>query len=48
MEELKKYLTPSLDILEISEDVLTGLSSEQDVMDDPYGSGNNWWENKNN
>ena len=46
MEELKKYLTPSLDILEISADVFTE-SSENNVIDDPYSSGNNWWEKNN-
>ena len=40
MEELKKYLKPSLQILKISEDVFTGASSEYDVDDDPYGEGN--------
>lgn len=40
MFKLKKYLTPSLQIFEIDEDVFTGLSSEYDVFDDPYGDGN--------
>ena len=45
MKELKEYLTPSLCVIIIEENVFTGNSFEQDKDDDPYGDGDNWWEN---
>lgn len=45
MKELKEYLTPSLYVFAIEEDVFTGKSSEMDMESDPYGNDdeNNWW-----
>lgn len=45
MKELKEYLTPSLYVFAIEEDVFTGNSPEMDKEDDPYGEENNWWDN---
>jgi hypothetical protein len=44
MKELKEYLTPELLIVEIGDYVFTGDSQENNHIDDPYGSGDKWWE----
>jgi len=43
----KKYIELEINILQLFyEDIITE-SSEDNVVDDPYDSGNNWWENNN-
>jgi hypothetical protein len=43
----KNYIELEINILQLfHEDILTE-SSENDVIDDPYNNGNNWWENNN-
>jgi hypothetical protein len=43
----KNYIELEINILQLfQEDILTE-SSENDVVDDPYNNGNNWWENNN-
>ena len=45
MEELKKYLAPSLSVIELDVEVFTAqASSEKDWVDDPYGGDGGWWE----
>ena len=48
MRELKKYLEPSLVVIEIGDYVFTDNSdefNEFNKMEDPYG-GSGWWEKK--
>ena len=46
MAQLKKYLEPSLVVIEIGDYIFTDNSDEFNKMEDPYG-GNGWWEKNN-
>ena len=45
MDQLKKYLEPSIVVIEIGDYVFTANSDEANKEEDPYG-GDGWWEKK--
>ena len=42
MESFKKYLSPSIIIINFEGEIFTTQSSEEDVVSDPYGE-SGWW-----
>ena len=41
----REYLELEIDVLLLLQEDIITASDENDVVDDPYGPGNDWWKN---
>jgi len=42
---MKEYIKAEVEVLCYRQNIFTEESTENDVVDDPYGESNKWWEN---